>query len=194
MDNLITLLSDTEYVFTDGSGHGTSAAYFYKTQCLMFTKNKTPTNIRSEGMAIIIAMVRIKKIIRDGTTFKKFHIVTDSQFWIDMLYKYIPSWIKKKENIEKKANPDIVVGIWKLYNELHEYVNFEHIYSHDKRKQNNKIYTLCNDLVDKVCTILATLLKDNHLYCADLFELDDVMVKSKISTSLLKEELERLLY
>lgn len=91
-----------------------------------------PTNIRGEGMALINALRLVKRLP------VKVIIFTDSKFWIDMLEKYIPSWIEKSISFDKKANPDISEEIWKLYSTTKAELKFINCW-HDRQRPDNGI-------------------------------------------------------
>jgi ribonuclease HI len=113
------------------------------------------SNIRAEGMAII----RVLEIVRDcEEKWDKLTIVTDCEFWINMLTKYIPKW--KKGAFNEKANPDMTKKIWIAYNEVKEkgIVKLMHMRSHNKDGWNKfpdgtfeKYCFEQNDYVDKMC-------------------------------------------
>jgi uracil-DNA glycosylase len=71
-----------------------------------------PTNIRGEGFGLIKALMLAQKLQRYGIGVK---IFTDSKFWLDMLYTYIPRWVEQSVDFNKKKNPDIVQKIWPLF-------------------------------------------------------------------------------
>jgi uracil-DNA glycosylase len=111
------------------------------------------SNIRAEGKAIICVLERLKKIEIDVWT--KAQIFSDSQFWINMLLKFMPKWTSEK--FEKQKNPDITKKLWKLWNSFPSHV-LEIIYvpAHNKLNWENSAdeyerwcYTN-NDAVDKL--------------------------------------------
>lgn len=78
------------------------------------TKTK-PTNIRSEGLALINVMHLIKKHKIVG----HHQIYSDSKFWIkDMLENYIPKWVERGDDWSKHANPDLTEQFWNLVQEV----------------------------------------------------------------------------
>lgn len=88
------------------------------------------TNQRAEGMAIYDSL----KILRDNDEWTKCTIITDSQFWIDMITKYMPSWNKKGLDFESKKNSDITKKLFKLFSKLTTARPIEllHVRSHNK--------------------------------------------------------------
>lgn len=87
------------------------------------------SNIRAEGMAILRTM---EKVNESKESIIKLTIITDCEFWVKMIQSYIPKW--KKNEYKKKANPDMTIKMWVVYNELKEKgeVKFIHMKSHDK--------------------------------------------------------------
>jgi uracil-DNA glycosylase len=82
-----------------------------------------PTNIRAEGLALYFCM---RTIYRSGVNGE--HIIyTDSKFWIDMLYKYIPSWSVNNVNFTDKKNSDIVKKIWPVFVKLNNLPNTDFV-------------------------------------------------------------------
>ena len=91
-------------------------------------------NQRAEGMAIYKALdyLKDKLYLWDEAV-----IVTDSKFYIDMFMEYMPSWEKDDIDFKEKKNPDIIIPMWKLYNELisvGKEIEFRHIKSHGKSR------------------------------------------------------------
>ncbi len=107
-----------KYVFwTDGSaspnpgpgGFAVIEARGEEAKPVILGSEKESSNIRMEGMAILAAMRRT------GT--KECEIHTDSQFWINVITKWMEGWAKnnwKKKNGEIK-NLDIVQKIYEIY-------------------------------------------------------------------------------
>lgn len=113
------------------------------------------TNIRAEGTAIL-------SVLKDLLTTDNWNeavIYSDSEFWIKMIYDYMPKW--KPQDFDKKANPDLTKKIYNLYNKI-ESVEFKHVYAHNKDKSatsTDPFKRFChdnNELVD----ILANIAKD----------------------------------
>lgn len=114
---------------------------------------KNPTNIRAEGIAIIRAIERVKKLNPDE--WKELIIYTDSEFWIKMLTKYIPKWNDDKFNTQ--ANPDLTKKLWALWNSFDDQhkLNIVHVPAHNKsgwRDSKNEYKRWCyinNDKADR---------------------------------------------
>lgn len=90
------------------------------------------TNIRAEGYAIYKTM----KFCYKNTNWKKLIIITDSMFWIDMIYRYIPEWEFNNIDINEKKNADIIKKIYKIYKKLNneKEVVLRHVKGHNKNK------------------------------------------------------------
>lgn len=83
-------------------------------------------------------------------------IVTDSQFWINVIKLWMPNWIKKNIMMEKK-NPDILLML-KYYLDLFEVNNirfkFTHVKSHQKGKKT--FHAFGNEIADELATSSVT--------------------------------------
>lgn len=101
-------------IFTDGSaspnpGPGGFAVIENGAPIALGSENPS-TNIRMEGLALKRAFE-----ILDGE--EEAEILTDSEFWVNVLMKWAPAWEKngwKKKNGEIK-NLDIVKPLYELY-------------------------------------------------------------------------------
>lgn len=125
-----------EYVYTDGacSNNGKKNAvggysvYIPSRNIVYYAKlysELPPTNQRAEGQAIIFALDKIAELGINAI------VITDSQFWMDMIYKHIPSWVKKGIPFSDKKNCDMTTAIWEKYNSVGR-VLFKHIMAHGK--------------------------------------------------------------
>ncbi len=116
------------------------------------------TNQRAEGLAILHGMQYLQDTSRIDL-WDKLIIITDSQFWIDMFEKYMPSWQNGNKFLEKK-NPDLTVKLWDVYLLLlkaKKNISFRHVRSHDKAgwsaASHDSYEYFCfinNDYVDKI--------------------------------------------
>ena len=91
------------------------------------------TNQRAEGMAIWKTLSKCNTLTSDK--WDEIEIVTDSEFWMNMLKIYIPNWEKKKLDFNEKTSlPYIAKGAWKEMIELQKkgIVKIRHIKSHRK--------------------------------------------------------------
>lgn len=113
------------------------------------------SNIRAEGFAII----RTLEIVDNNLSkWNKLTIVTDCEFWINMVENFMPKW--NASTFEEKSNPDLTKRLWLVYNKVIKKgcVVFTHVKSHNK--QGWKSYAkgtfekFCydqNEYVDKMC-------------------------------------------
>jgi len=143
---------NTQVAFTDGSCNPNrscpEAKAGYAVQFTLGTLKNTlimgsidnsniyATSIRAEGEAIYQTMLYINENIKSCKTLI---IVSDSDFWINMISSYIPNW-SKNNTIDDHKNPDLVKKIWILYNELimkkRIEIIFRHVVSHGKNGWN----------------------------------------------------------
>lgn len=79
-------------------------------------------------------------------------IVTDSQFWINVVEKWMPNWVAKKILLEKK-NPDILLMLC-YYTQLLDQnsikFKFTHVRSHQRGKRT--LHADGNDVADVLAT------------------------------------------
>jgi uracil-DNA glycosylase len=167
---VLNIKSDMHIAFTDGSSwpnnksaksRGGFATLFvsgeYKDVGVMgnLKINKHfASNIRAEGDAIYIAL----KMIYKSDKWQSAYIITDSKFWVDMIYKFMPSW--DNNAFRKKSNPDMTKKIWKLWEKVSQQgdANIIHMYAHNRKgwasfpaDSAEKICYDYNDIVDKRC-------------------------------------------
>jgi uracil DNA glycosylase/ribonuclease HI len=105
-----------------------------------------PTNIRAEGEALynlfnLINEIQIVNYI--------IHVKTDSEFWFNMLYEFIPNWISKNIKLETKKNADLVKKLWQSYNLVlkNNYICLEHLYSHNNEYLNSTEVDIIQDYI-----------------------------------------------
>jgi ribonuclease HI len=140
-------LSKNELIyFTDGSasanGKANAIAGFavicvngYKKNTITFGKLKNeikPTNIRAEGTAILEILNELLNDV-SSSEWKAATIYSDSEFWINMLCKYMPKWSPTK--FTEKANADMTIPMWNIWKTLQKsdkHVNITHVYAHNK--------------------------------------------------------------
>jgi ribonuclease HI len=85
-----------------------------------------------------------------NSTNKMATIVTDSLFWIDMIEKYIPNWVRNN-NITTKKNIDLVIYIEYIYRFLEKNnvnVVFRHVRSHPGKGKDLSEDEIGNDHAD----------------------------------------------
>lgn len=137
--------------FTDGScvGNGKKNAIGgfsaicvsgYKKNTLVYGKvnnEKSVTNIRAEGYAILAVFELLLSEI-ECTKWNKCIIYTDSEFWLKMIYNYMPKW--SIDTFSTKANPDLTIcmwDIWKKINRSDKTIEIIHVYAHNKDNSQN---------------------------------------------------------
>lgn len=131
------------------------------------TKKHYASNIRAEGQAIISTL----EFIGSKENLPKWSecvIVTDCEFWINMVNKYMPRWSESK--FKQKENTDMTMKMWNLWKSLMGEKNKElslyHVNSHGKAGWNKykegTFERYCydqNDYVDKLCGYARKALK-----------------------------------
>ncbi len=136
--------------------------------------NMYVTNIRMEGLAIVSTLALYARKIMTGTSdnaidilnkydsydyesdlenkkmveCSEINIVTDSQFWINVIKSWMPSWIRKGIMLKKK-NADILLMLkhyidWYKLNDVK--INFIFVRSHQTGKRT--LHADSNDIVD----------------------------------------------
>lgn len=90
-------------------------------------------------------------------SYKYVLIVSDSQFWIDLITKWMNNWISKRILVDKK-NLDIIIMIYNmlsLYSDNNIKLCFQHVEGHKDKKEkeeNLNVYYKGNILADKLAT------------------------------------------
>ena len=90
------------------------------------------TNNRAEGQALLDLFTKVKEIPTKNR--ELLHIVMDSEFWINMIFEFMPKW--KPEDFSAKKNPDLTIPIWNAYKELMgqgTMITITHVPSHGKK-------------------------------------------------------------
>jgi ribonuclease HI len=97
---------------------------------------EAPTNIRAEGYAIFYSLKLISKWVKAGKSANVCKIYTDSEFWVNMITKYMPKW--KEADFDNKANTDLTKKIWNEWSKINLveglYMDIQHVYAHNKNK------------------------------------------------------------
>lgn len=130
--------------------------------------NIKPTNIRAEGLAISNTLKYLYSDINNNS-WNDIIIYTDSEFWINMIYKFMPSWSQLK--FETKSNPDLTKQIYKTFIDIQKQksIRLIHVYSHNKDFSKNSIDPFkkyChdnNDIADQLANYAKTLLHYNTI-------------------------------
>ena len=91
------------------------------------------TSQRAEGTALLKAIAKCNTF--SYNLWEEIQIVTDSEFWHNMLTNYLPYWERNKTDFNTKENPDITIQLWELWKSLKEKgrVTIRHIPSHGKK-------------------------------------------------------------
>lgn len=79
-------------------------------------------------------------------------IITDSQFWINVIESWMSGWIRKKIMMEKK-NPDILLMLhyyMELFRQNNITIKYTHVRSHQRGKRT--IHADGNDVADRLAT------------------------------------------
>lgn len=182
IDDAFGMTSKTQVVFTDGScepnnasvkSRGGYAAVFAKgsmADVILYGNIETtpvyPTNQRAEGIAILKVFEYLHARMDE---WQNVIIVSDSQFWIDMFERYMPSWVAE-DKFDEKKNPDLTKALWNMYSGLtDEYlktIQFRHMKSHGKdgwdKKPEGSYEHFCftnNQYVDELAGYARTELK-----------------------------------
>lgn len=92
-----------------------------------------PSNIRAEGQAILMAL----RIVKQCTDIP-FVIFTDSQFWIDIIFSYIPYWIDEEIQFNRKKNSDLIKEIWDVWQIINNRCKIEFVDSHHSKTPKRK--------------------------------------------------------
>jgi uracil-DNA glycosylase len=125
------------------------------------------SNIRAEGQAIISVLDFLETKLDD---WGECVIVTDCEFWINMVNKYMPKW--SKEQFKKKANTDMTQDLWKKWKALmsNKELSFYHVRSHNKNgwksAKDGTFEKYCyeqNDYVDELCGYARKALKPGEI-------------------------------
>lgn len=108
-----------------------------------------PSNIRGEGFAIIRALEHVLAL----PGIPMIEIVTDSEFWINMVKTFMPRWVRDGIPWSAKKNPDMTRLLWTLacdFDARGGSLKMRHIYSHGKDKNISPIDRRWNDVVDRI--------------------------------------------
>lgn len=132
-------------------------------------------NIRAEGEALIEALRALENLPDD--MWDRARIITDCEFYKQLVTKYIPSWLESKKMFDDQKNPDINREIWRLYVELTQrrdkHIIIEHMNSHtdkgstDKTSSRNYRLWFWNKYVDRIAS-----------HARDNFSIADSPIKS----------------
>lgn len=102
------------------------------------------TNQRAEGLAIITALEKIQEFAIVPTT-----LVTDSNFWKDMIEDYMPAWDLKGVDFDEKKNSDITKRLYNLTKEFGDALTIVHVKSHNKDPNADPVHVKGNAIADE---------------------------------------------
>lgn len=108
-----------------------------------------PSNIRGEGFAIIRALEQVLAL--PGVPI--IEVVTDSEFWINMVKVFMPRWVSAGTPWSAKKNPDMTRLLWQImcdFDARGGKLNMRHVYSHGKDKKISPVDKKWNDHVDTI--------------------------------------------
>lgn len=116
------------------------------------------TNQRGEGLGILIALEAVadQKLCANTT------IITDSNFWKDMIETYMPNWDMRGVDFKTKKNSDITIKLYDIVNKVKELgtLTIIHVASHDKDPDAPPEHIAGNRIADEYATMAKTL--DNY--------------------------------
>ncbi len=91
-----------------------------------------PSNIRAEGTAILRAL---QLVARHPDI--RFNIYTDSQYWIDAIFSYIPHWIAEEIAFTEKKNADLTKDIYDAWRAVESRCKIIFVDSHHSKTPKN---------------------------------------------------------
>lgn len=105
------------------------------------------TNQRGEGMGIIRALEEILK----NNMYVNTTLVTDSNFWKEMIEKYMPNWARKGIDFKTKKNPDLTAKLYDLSCQImaRGVLNIIHVASHNKNPDAPREHMEGNSIADE---------------------------------------------
>ena len=150
-------------MYTDGacSGNGKNifskagySAYFADIKTIIYGKVSPvdvddiiiyPTNQRAEGLGIIKGLEYVISLNIPIIT-----IVTDSNFWKDMIEIYMPNWERKNIDFKEKKNSDLTILLYSLVKQINSNgrLNVIHITSHNKNPNAPRAHIEGNNIAD----------------------------------------------
>lgn len=149
----LRLPNDELYIFTDGSYKSAENKHSYAVLIPQIEYEFAQilydsTNNRNELTAILHSLDYIKNNYENLSQFKKFKIVSDSDYCILSITQYSKKWFDKELNIidNSKKNLDIFQKILKIINII-DGIEFVKVKSHTN---NMDVISYYNDKVDKL--------------------------------------------
>lgn len=117
------------------------------------------TSQRGEGMGIIVGL---EAALKDGRSMD-ITLVTDSEFWKNMIEIYMPNWHDKGIDFSTKKNHDLTTRLFNIVNNIksHGALNIIHVQSHNKDPTLCEKHAKGNTIADEYAVMGKKL--DNHL-------------------------------
>jgi ribonuclease HI len=126
------------------------------------------SNIRAEGQALISTLEFLEKNL---DKWSECLLVTDCEFWINMVTKYMPRW--SEEKFKEKANSDMTLKLWDIWKKLmskDKELSLYHVRSHNKNgwksAKEGTFEKYCyeqNDYADQLCGYARKALKPGEI-------------------------------
>ena len=126
------------------------------------------SNIRAEGQALISTLEFLEK---HPDKWSECVLVTDCEFWINMVTKYMPRWTEAK--FKEKANSDMTLKLWAIWKKLmakNKDLSLYHVRSHNKNgwkgTKEGTFEKYCyeqNDYVDQLCGYARKTMKPGEI-------------------------------
>jgi uracil-DNA glycosylase len=142
------ILSKSGYAVYFTKGPFAGNVYYEKLAPTIYKKEIIyGSNIRAEGFAILYAIEKVAELDYDCVL----TLVTDSEFWINMIKDYIPSWKNKGIDFETKKNPDLVIKLDNAINKFNEkcILHLIHVKSHQKEQDISQEHIEGNKIADR---------------------------------------------
>jgi uracil-DNA glycosylase len=113
------------------------------------------TNQRGEGLGILTAL----EVVVEQKIACNVKLITDSNFWKDMIETWMPNWVAKGVDFNDKKNPDLTVKLNDMAAIVSTMGNFEiiHVNSHGKNKNAPPAHVAGNQVADDYAVIAKTL-------------------------------------
>lgn len=124
--------------------------------CGEVCNKKTPaTNNRGELSGILFGYKKLREMLLSGTSCTKVILVSDSQFALDCLSKWLTNWVKKGI-LKDKKNPDMMKELYDLEKDLKKLTKIEylHVNSHESAPAQSDpgfFMWYFNNHVDRLC-------------------------------------------
>jgi ribonuclease HI len=116
----------------------------------------SPTNIRSEGLAILTALNELY----NNSEWSEAIIYSDSDFWVRMINKWMPRWTF--DTFITKSNPDISMSIYTMWERINKdkKVSIEHVHNTENRGDFADLYAGYSFHHNDLANTLASIAKE----------------------------------